>query len=87
MAKRDKSLGWIHTFGFEECRSVKEISTAIRFMAAATREVEPELGVLTCSLDAKQAFHTVPPENLSLLFDGHRSCVGWLLEGANWWQI
>ena len=40
--KSVKSWGCIHTFGFEECRSVKEISTAIRFMPAATREWEPE---------------------------------------------
>ena len=65
--KRDKSCGDIHTFGFEEGRSATEISTAIRLMAAAAREWRPELVLITCSMDVKQAFDHVSPENLSLV--------------------
>ena len=36
-------------------------------MAAAARESGVELGVITCSIDAKQAFDNVSPENLSLV--------------------
>ena len=57
----------MHTFGFEEGRSATEISTAIRLLAAAAREWRPELGVTTCSLDVKQAFDNVSPENLRLV--------------------
>ena len=67
MKKRDKSWDEVHTFGFEEGRSTTEISTAIRLLAAAAREWGPELGVITCSLDVKQAFDNVSPENLSLV--------------------
>ena len=65
--KRDKSWGDIHTFGFEECRRATEISTAIRFMAAAAREWRPELGVITCSMHLKQAFDIVSSKNLSMV--------------------
>ena len=60
----DKHKSWdeIHTFGFEEGRSATEISTTIRLMAAAAGEWRPELGVITCSMDVKQAL-----ENLSLV--------------------
>ena len=67
VGKKDKSWDEIHTFGFEEGRSATEISTAIRLMAAAAREWRPELGVITFSLDAKQAFENVSLENLSLV--------------------
>ena len=65
--RRDKSWANIHTFGFEEGRSATEISTAIRLMAAAAREWEPELGIIACSLDVKQAFDNVSPLSLSLV--------------------
>ena len=65
--KRDKSCGGIHIFAFEEGKSATEISTAIRLMAAAPREWGPELGVITCSMDAKQAFDNVSRENLNLV--------------------
>ena len=65
--KEGKSWGDIRIFGFEEGRSATEISTAIRLMAAAAREWGPELGFITCSLDVKQAFDKVSPENLSLV--------------------
>ena len=65
--KRDNSCDEVHTFGFEEGRSATEIFTAIRLLAAAAREWGPELGVITCSLDVKQAFGNVSPENLSLV--------------------
>ena len=55
----------MHTFGFEEGRSATEISTAIRLLAAAAREWR--LGVITCSLDVKEAFDNVSLENLSLV--------------------
>ena len=67
MEKRDTSWDEVHTFGFEQGRSATEISTAIRLLAAAAREWGLELGVLTCSLDVKQAFRNVSPENLSLV--------------------
>ena len=67
MENRDNIWGCIHTFGFDECRSATEISTAIRLIAAAAREWGPELGVITCSMDVKQAFDNVSPENLSLV--------------------
>ena len=60
--KRDKSWEEVHTFGFEEGRSATEFSTAIRLMAAAAKEWGPELGVITCSLDVKQAFDNDSPE-------------------------
>ena len=65
--KEDKSWRDIRIFGFEEGRSATEISTAIRLMAAAAREWGPELGFITCSMDVKQAFDKVSPENLSLV--------------------
>ena len=65
--KKEKSWDAIHTFGFEEGRSATEISTNIRLLAAAAREWGPVLGVITGSLDVKQAFDTVSPENLSLV--------------------
>ena len=67
VAKQHKSWGGIHTCGFEDGRSATEISTAIRLMAAAAREWGSELGVITCSMDVKQAFDNVSPENLSLV--------------------
>ena len=65
--KRDKRWDEVHTFGFEEGRSATEISTAIRLLAAAAREWGPELGVIACSMDVKQAFDNVSPENLNLV--------------------
>ena len=56
MERRDKSWEWIYTIVFQEGRSATEISTAIRLMAAAAREWEPELGIISCSMDVKQAF-------------------------------
>ena len=35
-------------------------------MAAAAREWGAELGVITCSMDVKQAFDNVSPQSLSL---------------------
>ena len=67
MGKRDKRWEDIHIFGFEEGRGATEISTAIRLMAAAARQWGPQLGFLTCSLDVKQAFDNISPENLSLV--------------------
>ena len=59
-------------------------------MAAAAREWGPELGVIFCSMDMKQAFDNVSPENLSLVMKEMdiAPVFGWSnLEGANWWQI
>ena len=67
VGKEDKSWDEIHTFGFEEGRRATEVSTAIRLLGAAAREWGPELGVITCSLDVKQAFDNVSPENLSVV--------------------
>ena len=39
----------------------------MRLMTAAAREWGPELGAITCSMDVKQAFDNVSPENLSLV--------------------
>ena len=61
VGEEDKSWDEIHIFGFEEGRSATEISTAIRLLGAAAREVGPELGVITCSLDVKQAFDKCLP--------------------------
>ena len=72
--KRDKTWDEVHTVGFEEGRSATEIYTAIRLMAAAAREWGPELGVITCSLDVKQAFDNLSPENLSLVMKDMKNC-------------
>ena len=56
VGKGTKSWDEIHTFAFEEGRSATDISTAIRLLAAASRECGHELGVITCSLDVKQGF-------------------------------
>ena len=66
-SRRDKSWGNIHTFVFEEGRSAAEISTAMRLMAAATREWGPELGFIACSLDVKKAFDMSHQKYLSLV--------------------
>ena len=64
-AEKREELGDIHIFGFEEGRSATEISPAIRLMAAAARGRGLDLGFITGSLDVKQAFDNVSPENLS----------------------
>ena len=64
--KQDTRWDEIHTFGFQEGRSATEISTAIRLSAAA-RERGPQLCIITCSMDVKQAFDNVSPENLGLV--------------------
>ena len=79
MRKRDKSWDIIHTFGFEQGRSATETSTAIRLMAAASREWGPELGFTNCSTDVKQSFDNVSPLNLSLVM---KEMIAPILAGA-----
>ena len=48
---------------------------AIKLMAAAAREWGPDMGVITCSLDVKQAFDYVSPETKPELGDeGNENC-------------
>ena len=65
--KRNKSWENIYIFGFEEGRSATEISSSIRLMAEAARECGPEPGIISCSMDVKQAFDKVSPLHLSMV--------------------
>ena len=65
--RRDSSWDCIHTFGSEAGKSATEITTAIGLKAAAAREWGVELGIVNRSMDVKQAFDNVSPENLSLV--------------------
>ena len=58
---------WDHLLPSVQHYGHRKISTAIRLLAAAAREWGPELRVITCSLDVKQAFDNVSSENLSLV--------------------
>ena len=63
VGKKDKSRDEIHTKAEVRLRSPRPLDSWRRLQESG----EPELGVIICSLDAKQSFDNISPENLSFV--------------------